>query len=443
MPALPLSARRARRPRPGTRANRGRSPAPGAGPRRRAGRGPERAPRGAAWGLALALGVSAWAAAPALAQADAPRDRLLFRGLAADPDPAGGPPELWRFELLRADSSVVVTPLGRADVRTGPLGGFPELPAPPDSARPLRVPHGLLSMMADQVEGALADGPPEDRTAYSVEGGRLRVAFERGVPLAALGAFALGLVGLGAAAAAAVARGRSRRRRAREADARRRQIEATEAERVRAAREIHDGPLQDLHALRLRAAARGETDVETDAARLGRELRAIAEGLRPPALGRFGLAAALASHARRVEERHPGVRVRVRADEDAPAMAPDAEASLFRVAQEAVANAVRHGRARRVEVRLAAEPSPGAPEAVRLEVADDGRGLPAGHDPAALVAGGHFGLAGMAERAALLGGALTVGPPGGAVADAAGPGARPGGTVVRLVAPWPAADRDA
>ena len=392
------------------------------------------------------LAIAVLLAASALAQDPAPfgdGERALFEGLAADPDPAGGPPTLFRFELLRADSSVVVTPLGRVDVEVGPLGGFPELPAPPDTVRPLRVPHGLLSMMADQVEGALADAPPETRTGYSVDGGRLRVVFERGVPLAALGAVGLGLVAAGAGGASLALRRRGRRRAEAEADARRRQIEAAEAERGRVAREIHDGPLQDLHALRARAAVRaasgGSTEpdpVEGEVVRLSRELRAIAEGLRPPALGRFGLAAALASHARRVEERHPGVRVRVQAVEDAPPMDPDAEASLFRVAQEAVANAVRHGRAGRVEVRLAARPAGEAPETVRLEVHDDGAGLPPDHDPAGLVAGGHFGLAGMAERAALLGGALDVAPP---AAGPPGQAGAPGGwsTSVILTAPWP------
>ncbi|MGB3542072.1 sensor histidine kinase, partial [Rubrivirga sp.] len=117
--------------------------------------------------------------------------------------------------------------------------------------------------------------------------------------------------------------------------------------------------------------------------------------------------------------------VRVRADEDAPPMDPDAEASLFRVAQEAVTNAIRHGRSHRVDIQLSAEPESGPPTTLRLEVHDDGGGVPAGHDPEALSSGGHFGLAGMGERAALLGGRLDVGA------------SEPSGTAVVLTAPWP------
>ena len=362
--------------------------------------------------------------------------------MAVRPDPAGGPPELLRFELTRADTVVVLTPLGRVDVEAGAASGFPELPAPPDSVVPLRVPARSFLMMAGQVEGALADAPPGERFGYSVEGGELRVQLDRGAPLAALALAALVLAAGSAAATALALRRRGRRRLALALDVQRRQVEAGEAERTRLAREIHDGPLQDLHAVRARATAHATDDgggsdaglvVADEVGAVARELRAIAEGLRPPALGRFGLPAALSSHAARVAERG-GTAVRVHAEEGAPPLSDGAAASLFRVAQEAITNAVRHGRARAVEVEYAVEPSADAPERVRLEVRDDGGGLPPGLDPGALADGGHFGLAGMAERASLLGGTLTAErggqPPAGGAAGG-GPG-----TTVRVVVPW-------
>ncbi|HEX9116555.1 MAG TPA: GAF domain-containing sensor histidine kinase [Anaerolineae bacterium] len=78
------------------------------------------------------------------------------------------------------------------------------------------------------------------------------------------------------------------------------------------------------------------------------------------------------------------------------------EAGLYRIAQEALANVIRHAHARHATVTLAVEP-----ERVRLAVTDDGRGF----DPARLNEGGprgHYGLLGLRERARLLGGTLTL-----------------------------------
>ena len=351
---------------------------------------------------------------------------LLLRGvLVGRPDSDGLPPRMVRFELLRADSSVVLTPLGRIPLEVGPLSGFPELPAATDSVAPVHLSARSLIVIADQIEGALADAPPLDQFGFAVEDGRFRILFERGVPLAALGIIALMLVAGSAGATALTFRRREKKRQRSSREARRLQLEATEAERGRIAREIHDGPLQDLHVARARAEASlpsshaiGTSPSQKEAARpssggmtiaedvgaVARELRAIAEGLRPPALGRFGLPAALTSHAARVSERHPHVRVRVVVNDDTPALEPWAEASLFRISQEAIGNAIRHGKARVIDLEYAAWPSPECPEIVRLTVRDDGTGLPVGLDIDKLAASGHFGMAGMVERATLLGG---------------------------------------
>ena len=305
----------------------------------------------------------------------------------------------------------------------------------------MRVSSQSLLLIAEQVEGALADGPPLDQFGVAVEGGKLRVQLDRGAPLAVLGLVGLVLV-LGSVAATAYAlRLRERRQQQAALGARRLQLAAAEAERGRIAREIHDGPLQDLHAARVQAEANSSSDSESadsqskrgnqsssvasDVGAVARELRAIAEGLRPPALSRFGLPAALSSHAIRVAERFPHVHLRVSVEEHAPALDAEAEASLFRVAQEAITNAVRHGNARTVDLEYVVEPSAENPERVHLVVRDDGIGLPEGLDVGTLALAGHFGMAGMQERAALLGGTLTM------MANLSGQG-----TIVSVVAPW-------
>jgi signal transduction histidine kinase len=77
--------------------------------------------------------------------------------------------------------------------------------------------------------------------------------------------------------------------------------------------------------------------------------------------------------------------------------------AVFRITQEALHNAIQHADASEIAVRLTQYP-----DKLRLTVTDDGRGIPSGVDPARFVAQGHFGLAGMRERAAMIGGKLDV-----------------------------------
>ena len=94
-----------------------------------------------------------------------------------------------------------------------------------------------------------------------------------------------------------------------------------------------------------------------------------------------------------------GREVALRAD-GAPRLDPDAESEIFRVAQEALQNAVRHANAGRIEVRLA-----DGDGRLVLEVSDDGAGFDPG-DPA--LRSRRLGLTSMEERAAALGGALAI-----------------------------------
>jgi two-component system sensor histidine kinase UhpB len=188
----------------------------------------------------------------------------------------------------------------------------------------------------------------------------------------------------------------------------RRALAAQEAERRRVARELHDevGQLLTGVVLQLEGIARGAPSsirgdlVELqETAREGVEVvREITRGLRPPALDEFGLRAALVALAEGFMER-TGVQVRHDFGAGLPRLDPDAELAVYRIAQEALTNAARHAQAQRIELSLARVNG-----AVHLRVCDDGIGIA----PAALGDGG-WGLAGMRERALLVGGSLRIG----------------------------------
>jgi signal transduction histidine kinase len=80
-------------------------------------------------------------------------------------------------------------------------------------------------------------------------------------------------------------------------------------------------------------------------------------------------------------------------------LSPEVETNLLRIGQEAINNAVKHAQANRIDVALNFDTS-----SVRLSIRDDGRGF----DPSEQIADGHFGLIGMRERAAQVGGALSI-----------------------------------
>ncbi len=200
----------------------------------------------------------------------------------------------------------------------------------------------------------------------------------------------------------------------------RRTVELQEEERRQVARELHDSAGQTLTLLQLglgrvaRAAAADPAAVsEIDTLRslageLGSDLSRLAREIRPTALDDLGLAAALHQLAE-VVTRATGLTVEAAVDPAAPRPAPEVETALYRVAQEALTNVVRHAGARHAWVRLDTEG-----KGLRLRVEDDGSGF----DPAAVASrrpvGAHLGLIGMRERVAQIGGTLAIGPrPGG------------------------------
>src|SRR6266545_85627 len=193
---------------------------------------------------------------------------------------------------------------------------------------------------------------------------------------------------------------------------RRRTIEVQEEERRRVATEIHDGVTQQLVSIwyRLQAcgrALRGDPDrAERDLA-AARQLvdEALAEArvaiydLRPSMLDDLGLSPSLRELARRQLEGEVELRLEV---EDVGALPPHHEVALYRIAQEAVTNVRKHAGASRVTVTLRAHP-----DRVELAIEDDGVGFDL---PSSGTSGPQtsFGMTGMAERASLVGGELTV-----------------------------------
>lgn len=184
---------------------------------------------------------------------------------------------------------------------------------------------------------------------------------------------------------------------------RERLVTTREEERRRLRRDLHDGLGSQLAALHLRADTlramipRDPAAAEAVVVELRDEIRAaiadirrLVYELRPPALDELGLAGAMRSLAAQYTSAD-GLRVVIDAPESLPPLPAAVEVAAYRIAQEALTNVARHARARTCMIRLTLA------EDLRLEIKDDGIGLPA--QPHAGV-----GLRSMRERAAELGG---------------------------------------
>jgi len=199
-------------------------------------------------------------------------------------------------------------------------------------------------------------------------------------------------------------------------------LRAQEEERARVARDLHDEVNQSLTGLLLRLEAAREAappelegelaDTKALANQAMRELLSLARQLRPTALDDLGLAAATAGQVEQLA--HGEIEAEFATEGDFSNLGGDAQLVVYRVAQEALSNAARHSGAGHVAVRLRRHGNDGE---VELEVADDGRGFAFDESE------GGLGIAGMRERALLIGGELTI-------------ESRPGrGTTVRLTVP--------
>jgi signal transduction histidine kinase len=189
-------------------------------------------------------------------------------------------------------------------------------------------------------------------------------------------------------------------------DALRRVVDAQEQERRRLARELHDETGQALTSILLGLRALEET-LATDEARAAtaelrervvatlQDVRGLAVELRPSALDDFGLVAALERLTASFAEQ-TGIAVDFETALPEERLPGEMETALYRIVQESLTNVVKHAHARRVSILLTRTSG-----AVKAVIEDDGRGI--GDD-----VGGGFGLVGMRERLALLGGRLEI-----------------------------------
>jgi two-component system sensor histidine kinase UhpB len=185
-------------------------------------------------------------------------------------------------------------------------------------------------------------------------------------------------------------------------------LEASEGERKRIARELHDDTAQRLSALllRLRLLERDAPEVaellagfRKDISSSIEDVRRIARGLRPPELEDAGLVAALRAHARLMRGAN-GFQVDIEADAIDHLLDANGRLVLYRVVQEALANASRHSGARSAAVSVRR-----VNDSVVAAIADEGSGFAPDE---AMAPDQGLGLLGMQERAAAVGGRVRV-----------------------------------
>ncbi|HLO29220.1 MAG TPA: PAS domain S-box protein [Anaerolineales bacterium] len=186
-----------------------------------------------------------------------------------------------------------------------------------------------------------------------------------------------------------------------------------ELERLRLAQELHDSPMQSLYSAiyrieEMRGNATPELkealgDVKQHIQNVLQDLRATAKELRPPTIFNFGLENAIRSHANDVLEKHPNLDIHLSLAHDRQILPEKVRLALFRIFQQSLANVIRHSKATEVHVRFSFDA-----EEAHLEISDNGKGFDVPSNWIDFVRQGHYGLAGAAERASVLGGTFKV-----------------------------------
>jgi signal transduction histidine kinase len=188
-------------------------------------------------------------------------------------------------------------------------------------------------------------------------------------------------------------------------------LNAQEAERVRVSRELHDdtGQALTLLLIRLHLVERRSTEpeVQRELAELRRLVGETLDGVRrlavhlgPSVLEDLGLRSAIEWLGDRVRD-ETGLTVNVSIEGDCDAVPPETAVAIFRVAQEALTNIVRHAQARHIDMRVST-----SAESLELAVTDDGCGFAV--DEARARPSASVGLFGMSERVALVGGRFEI-----------------------------------
>lgn len=192
----------------------------------------------------------------------------------------------------------------------------------------------------------------------------------------------------------------------------RRLLTEREEERKALARELHDLVIQDLLSANYRleevegqldtGEPRGELErIRSDIRQVVDNLRQLCRDLRPPTIDNHGLDAAIRSHAQEWEERH-GISVRLKIDPALKRLPETTEISVFRIIQEGLSNIGKHATARNASVIVLRTHE----DNLLIRISDDGVGIASSINLADLTSQKHFGLIGISERAALLGGTM-------------------------------------
>ncbi|MCZ2076994.1 MAG: histidine kinase [Bryobacterales bacterium] len=188
---------------------------------------------------------------------------------------------------------------------------------------------------------------------------------------------------------------------------------AQEEERLRLARDLHDDTIQSVIALKQRVQLAQKSvkdppsrktlaELETLSEQTIENLRRMTRSLRPIYLEDLGLVTALEMLARETSQTS-GIHIEFHKTGEEQRFAREVELALYRMAQEALSNVVRHSQATRADLRIAF-----GKNGIELEVSDNGVGFDMPKSPTDFAAGGHFGLLGIRERAELIGARLEV-----------------------------------
>ncbi|MBN8579218.1 MAG: hypothetical protein J0L96_01010 [Anaerolineae bacterium] len=188
---------------------------------------------------------------------------------------------------------------------------------------------------------------------------------------------------------------------------------AQEEERMRLARELHDDTIQAVIALKQRVQLAQKTvkdptskqslkELETLSEQTVENLRRLTRALRPIYLEDLGLVTALEMLAREISQGN-NLIVNFSKTGQERRLSHDAELSLYRIAQEALNNVVKHSNADKAELMIAFSSS-----TIQMEISDNGKGFVASKSPTEFAPNGHFGLLGIHERADLIGAKLEI-----------------------------------
>jgi two-component system sensor histidine kinase DegS len=208
----------------------------------------------------------------------------------------------------------------------------------------------------------------------------------------------------------------------------RRLIQRREMERLQLAQQLHDGPVQDLYALSFHLIELEALPNETRRDRLMTVrvvlqhaisvLQTIYSDLWPPTLLPFGLEAAIRSHAERLQETHPELKIQLDLMTDDQILPALKRAVMFRIYRQLLDNVIGHAQAQLVWVQLTLYP-----EEIVLQVQDNGCGFEVPKRWGDLIRQERLGLLRAVERAKALGGQLKI-------------SSTPGkGTLIRVVVP--------